>query len=142
MLDHRSPQAQYIRQASALCDAVMKRGQRMSVAPSNVRAELLAQCLPFFTELRELARVRFAKRTSFILVAIDEYESAIKTLAGLNDGKITEDHRDGTGSCPVCGTPITHMPEYQLVLCGMCDKPYMAAYIKLDSSEGFGTWAI
>lgn len=139
-LDH--PMTQHVFRASGLMDGVMVRGQRMSVSPSTVRAELLAECLPLFVEMRELARTHFIKDSAYIVAALNEYEAAIRALAGLGGGRITEDRRDGSGSCPVCGTAITHYPEYKIVLCGECDKPFMAAHDKLDSSEGFGTWAI
>jgi hypothetical protein len=58
-LDH--PMTQYIFQASGLMDGVMVRGQKMSVSPSVVRTELLAECLPLFAEMRELARTQFSK---------------------------------------------------------------------------------
>jgi hypothetical protein len=139
-LDH--PMTQHVFRASGLMEGVMVRGQRMSVSPSAVRAELLAECLPLFAEMRELARARFSQGSTYIVAAVDEYEAAIRTLAGLGGGRITQDRRDGTGSCPVCGTAITHYAEYEIVLCGECNKPFMVAYAKLDSSEGFATWAI
>ena len=141
MLNLSHPITEHIFRASGLMDGVMRRAQLMSVSPSTVRAGLLAECLPLFTEMRELARIHFGGAAS-IAAAVDEYEAAIRTLAGLGGGRIDEDRRDGTGSCPVCGTTITHYPEYRIVLCAECDKPFMAAYEKLDSSEGFCTWAI
>ncbi len=142
MLNLNHPMTQHVFRASALMDGVMFRGQRMSVSPSMVRAELLAKCLPLFAEMRELALVRFTEKAKYIVAAVDEYEAAIRALAILGDGGITEDRRDGTGSCPVCGTGITQYPECRIIVCGECDKPYMAAYDKLDSSDGFCTWAI
>jgi hypothetical protein len=151
MLDLSHPMTDHVFRASGLMDGVMARGQRMSVSPSAVRAELLAECLPLFAEMRELARARFGKRVAFILATVDEYEAAIRVLAGLGGGQITEDRRDGEGGCPACGTPITKfrpLPDskgfenYWIILCGACDKPFMEAYSKLDSFEGFGTMAI
>ncbi len=151
MLDHSSPMAKHIVRASHLTDGVKKRGQQMSVSPSIVRAELLAECLPLFEEMRELARTQFRKKAAYILAAVDEYEVAIRALAALGDGKITEDRRNGEGECPVCGTPITkfrplpHNKAFEnhwIILCGNCDEPFMAADIKLDSFEGFGTMVI
>ncbi len=139
-LDH--PMTQHVFQASGLMDAVMVRGQKMSVSPSAVRTELLIGCLSRFTEMRELARAHFGERAAYILTVVDEYEAAIRALAGLAGGQITGDRRDGAGTCSVCETPITHYPEHDIVLCSECDNPFMAAYSKLDSSAGFGTWAI
>lgn len=151
MLDLSHPMTEHIFRASRLMDGVMVRGQRMSVSPSAVRDELLAECLPLFAEMRELARTRFGKRSSYILAAVDEYEAAIRELAGLGSGRITDDRRDGEGECPVCGTLITKfrpLPDIKafenhwIILCGECDKPFMQAHSKLDSFEGFGTMAI
>ena len=75
------------------------------------RHELLVECLPLFAELRELARARFDKRAAFILAAVDEYEAAIRALAGLGGGRIAEDRRAGAGGCPACGTAITKFRE-------------------------------
>ncbi|WP_433929993.1 hypothetical protein AB3662_39530 [Sorangium cellulosum] len=151
MLDSTHPITQHVFRASGLMDRVMIRGQKMSVSPSAVRAELLAECLPLFAEMRELARAQFGKRAAFILVAVDEYEAALRALGGLGGGRITEDRRDGEGACPACGTPITKFrplpdckgfEDHWIILCRECDKPFMEAHGKLASSDGFGTWAI
>jgi hypothetical protein len=111
----------------------------MSVSPSPDRADLLGKCLPRLDELRELARAQFPSRVTFIAVAVDELEAGLRTLAGLGDGQIAEDRRDGLGDCPVCGTAITHYPKYGLVLCGKCDELFMPAHQKLCGFDGFGT---
>jgi hypothetical protein len=150
MLDLDHPMTKHVFRAAGLMDGVMRRGQEMSVSPSAVRAELLAECLPLFAEMRELARARFAENAPFILAAVDEYEAAIRALAGLGGGRITEDRRDGEGECPACGAPISKyrplpnckgFEDYWKILCRECDKPFMAAHGKLDFG-GFGTWAI
>ena len=133
--------SQAIFRASALMDGVMRRGQRMSVSPSDVRRTLLAECFPLFTEMRDLAGT-FRKQARFILAAVDEYEHAIRTLAEAGDGRIEEDRRSGDGACVVCGSAITKMKAYGLVFCRTCDEPFMAAHTKLDSSDGFATWLI
>jgi hypothetical protein len=151
MLNLNHPMTPHIFQLAGLMDGVMVRGQKMSVVPSAVRAELLAECLPLFAEMRALACAWFGKRSPFILAAVGEYEAAIRALAGLGGGLITEDRRDGEGVCPACGTPITKLrsipdckglEDHGIILCGECDKPFMAAYEKLDSCAGFNTWAI
>lgn len=151
MLDLGNPMANHIIHASGLMDRVMKRGQTMSVSPTVVRTQLLNECLPLFEEMRALARAHFASDLPFILAAIEEYEAAIRELAGLRDGRITEDRRDGEGVCPACGKsimkfqPLAGTKGYEndwIILCQECDKPFMAAYEKLESSEGFGTWGI
>jgi len=151
MLNLSHPMSKHIFRASGLMDGVMVRGQRMSVSPSEIRTELLTECLPLFTEMRELALAHFDKRADYLVAAVNEYEAAIRALAGLEGGRITEDRRDGEGNCPYCGTLITKfqpIPEckgfedHWIILCGECDKPFMEACDKLDSSAGFGTWSI
>lgn len=151
MLDLSHPMTKHVFRAAGLMGGVLVRGQKMSVSPSAVRADHLAECLPLFAEMRELARVRFGNRAAYILAAVDEYEAAVRSLAELGGGRISEDRRDGEGDCPACGTPITRFrpipdckgsEDHWIILCGECDKPFMAAHEKLDSSEGFGTWAI
>ena len=139
-LDH--PMTEHIFHASGILDGLLSAGQRMSVSPSPVRAELLGKCLPRLDELRDLARTRFDWRAAFLASAVDELEAGLRTLAGLGDGQITEDRRDGSGDCPVCGTAITHYPKYGLVLCGKCDELFMPAHHKLCGFDGFGTDAI
>jgi hypothetical protein len=139
MLDLDHPMTQFVFQASGLMDSVMKRGQRMSVSPSDVRRTLRDECLPHFAAMKELAQTRFSEEAPFILAAVDEYEAAIRDLADLGGGAITEDRRSGKGPCPVCGGKITHLKAYGIVCCGTCDGPMMRAYEKLDAPEGFGT---
>lgn len=130
---------------------VMMRGQTMSVSPSIVRTQLLNECLPLFEEMRELARGHFSSILTFLLAVIDEYEAAIRDLAGLRGGQISEDRRDGEGNCPACGTAIIKFcanpngkgpGDRWIILCRKCNEPFMAAYEKLASTDGFCTWAI
>jgi hypothetical protein len=104
--DH--PKSKALFRASALMDGVMRRGQRMSVSPSDIRRRLLAECLPLFAEMRDLAPT-FGKQVQYILAAVDEYEHAILTLSEAGDGQIAEDRRSGDRACVVCGTAITVM---------------------------------
>lgn len=142
MLDLDHPMAKPIFHASRLMDRAMGCGQRMSVSPSADRQTLLQDCGPVFAEMRTLAADHFPDQRPFLLTAIDEFEAALRALAGLGEGRITEDRRDGDGTCPVCGTGITHVRPYRIVLCRECTRPFMRAYEKLDSDEGFGTEAI
>jgi hypothetical protein len=141
MLDLNHPMSKHILHASALLDGLLVRGQQMSVSPSVVRRELLSKCLPLLEELRDLNATRFAK-SAYIVAGIDEFESGLRTLAELAGGQITEDHRDGSGNCPVCGTAIIHYPSDGIVVCGKCDELFMPAKEKLCGFEGFGTEAI
>ena len=139
-LDH--PMTEHIFLASGILDGLLSAGQRMSVSPSSVRAELLGKCLTRLDELRELARARFPSKAAFITTVVDEFEAGLRSVAGMCGGQITEDRRDGSGHCPVCGTAITHYPEYRLALCGKCDELFMPAHEKLCDFDGFGTEAI
>lgn len=151
MLDLDHPMTTHIFRAAGLLGGLKVVAQRMTVSPSSVRAEWLAKCLPHFEKLRTLARTHFARKAPFILAAVDEYEVALEALAALGDGRITVDRRDGEGPCPACGTTITkfrplpgiegHEDDW-IIVCSQCDQPFMAAERKLDSSEGFCTWAI
>ena len=80
--------------------------------------------------------------SSHIAVAIDEFEHGLHTLAGLGGGQITEDHRDGSGACPVCDTAITHYPKDKMVLCRQCVELFMPAKKKLCGFSAFNTDAI
>lgn len=127
MLDLSHLMTQHVFRASGLMDHLMIRGQKMSVSPSSVRVELLAECLPLFAEMRELARRQFGAEAAFILAAVDEYEAALRVLARLVGGQITEDRRDGDGDCAACGTAITKIfrgPDW-IPVCETCDKPFM-----------------
>jgi hypothetical protein len=106
MLDLKHAMTRHIFNASSLIDGVLVRGQQMSVSPSPVRIQLLAECIPDLDALRQLNAAQFGRSKS-ISDAIDECEHGLRQLAGLGNGQIVEDHRDGCGSCPVCGTAIT-----------------------------------
>jgi hypothetical protein len=123
----------------------------MSVSPSTIREELLAECLPIFAEMQTLAVNQFPDRAQFLLQAIEEYKAGIERLAALGEGRITEDRRDGEGNCPYCATPITKfdayagshtLPPHYVILCSKCHELFMPPHDKLSGFEGFGTEAI
>lgn len=97
MLDLNHPMTRHVFRASGLMDGVMVRGQRMSVSPSAVRAALLAESLPLFAEMRNLALAQFDERAAYTPSVVDEYEVAIRALAGLGGGWIADDCRHGEG---------------------------------------------
>jgi hypothetical protein len=142
MLDLNHPMTEHMFNASRLMDRAMTIGQRMSVSPTDVRMQSLSECPALFDEMRTLARTHFVKWSTTILSAINEYERSLNELAALGDSRITEDRRNGKGTCPVCGTRITHMAKYGIAQCDECTKPFMAAHAKLDGDQGFCTWAI
>ncbi len=145
MLDLNHPMTQPIFEASALEDALKLRAQAMSVTPSVRRLELLAECQRALDQLRRLNRAHF-ENSAFIAQTIDETEEVLSGIAHAGDGKITEDHSDGEGICPVCQTPITRYEAGQysskVVYCSRCDEPFMQALAKLGSPQGFFTIAI
>ncbi len=120
MLDLDHPMADHIFHAARLMDRAMGCGQRMSVSPSADRQTLFLDCGSVFAEMRTLAADHFPDERPFLLAAINEFEAALRDLAGLREGRITEDRRDGRGTCPVCGTGITHVRPYRIVLCREC----------------------
>jgi hypothetical protein len=143
MLDHDHPQTPYIFQASGLIDGVMLCAQRMTVSPSAVRAELLAECLPLFEEMRELALAQFADRAAFILEAVAQYEVGVRAVAALGGGHVTKEACDDAKDCPVCGAALMRIGDDRRALCGECGKLYMTAKLKLaNGRRGFGTDAI
>lgn len=89
-----------------------------------------------------LGHAQFQSRAVFLVCAVDELEAGLRALAGLGGGQITDDRRDGSGDCPVCGTAITHYSEYGIVLCRKCNELFMPAHGKLCGFDGFGTDAI
>jgi hypothetical protein len=80
MLELSHPFSKHIFHASGLLGGVLKRGQQMSLAPSAIREELLAECLPLFNEMRELNAQHFGA-SGFIAQAIEECASGIRQLA-------------------------------------------------------------
>lgn len=120
-------------------EAVKELAQRISVAPTDVRMRLLAKSSQHFVDLRELAKAQFARRALSILAAIDEYEEAITAIAGLNAIRSDGDGNFRGDFCPVCGSDTRSQHPFG---CSPCQEPFMNAYTRLDSAEGFGTWAI
>jgi len=147
MLDLDHHQTEHIFRASGLKDAVMKYGQEMSVSPSSVRFDLLTKCTPLFERMRSLAADHFAPDADHIISLVNDYERAITDLANLSSGQITEDHRDGEGYCPVCGTRITRVSARvagfsDIIVCRTCSEPYMEFQIMLAAPEAFATMFI
>lgn len=151
MLDDDSPLAQPIRQASRLMDGTLKLGRWMSVLPSVDRAKLLSECLFLFSEMRNLAHAKFGAQAGTIVRLVDDYEKAIRDLAGLNNGTLFRNNLDGEGYCEVCGAPVKRfsfgfakmgLPEQWIVSCDTCCAPMIAAHQRLDSFDGFSTWVI
>ena len=144
MLELNHPDTPHVLRAAALMDGLLSRGHAMTVSPSSARGELLAECFPLLTQLRQLNAEHFEAKP-FIARAIGELEAGLRKRAALRGGAILEDRRHGEGACPACGAPIAKIVRdgtVQLIVCQACSDLYMRAHLDLESFEGFGTTAI
>ncbi len=150
MLDLNHPQSEHIFKASALLDALLKCSQRMSVAPSGVRAELLTHASSRIDELRALGAERFPKSTA-IQPALDQLATVFVDLAGKGGGELTGDATEGDGPCPACGGDVMKFdamaiirgqsPQW-IILCRTCTEPFSEPFRKLESGDSFCTMFI
>lgn len=139
MLDHKHPQTKWIFSASRETDAILTFAKLMTLLPTPQRAQLLVRVARPIDRLRRLNREHF-DASSFIESAISDLEAGCQSIASLPSN---ESHLDGRGNCPVCGSAITYLPEYNdMTYCEQCLSTLDDARGRLDSSEGFGTWAI
>jgi hypothetical protein len=150
MIDPNNPLSERIYRAAGLLDGVLLRIHEMSVSPSSVRADLLAECLPLFAAMRELNVEQFSQ-SPWIDQAICECEASTRALAALGNSQITQDQRSGEGDCVCCGTEIhKHLAipaqgdfaDYYEIYCGRCAESVFLACGKLDCLNGFGTCVI
>lgn len=139
MLDFSHPMAVHVLRASTLMEGLLTRAQEMSVSSRAARSRLLPECLRLIHEMKDLARSHFGGRVSFILATLDEYEARVRDLEAIGDGE---------GNCPHCGTPFARcrpLPDDKdcyFTPCEKCDGVFILAHQKLETTEGFGTWAI
>ncbi len=150
MLDLNHPQTEHIFRASGLLGALLKCSQRMSVAPSVLRAELLAHANSRIEELRSLGTERFAKSTA-IRPALDQLATAFADLAAKGGGELTDDATGGDGPCPACGGDVMKFdamatirgqsPQW-IMLCRDCIEPFSEPFRKLESGDSFCTMFI
>jgi hypothetical protein len=139
MLDLKHPQTKWIFDASREADAIISFAKLMTLLPTPQRQQLLLHVAPPLDRLRRLNREHFGA-SSFIDRAISDLEAGCQSIASLQS---TQSHLDGRGTCSVCGSAIKHLPEYHtMTYCGQCLRAIDDARGRLDSSEGFGTWAI
>ena len=150
MLDLNHPQSEHIFKASGLLDALLKCSQRMSVAPSAVRAELLTHASSRIEELRALGAERFATSTT-IAPSLDQLSNVFVDLAGKGDGELTADATDGDGPCPACDgdvmkfdamATIRGQSPQLIILCRKCTEPFSEPFRKLESGDSFCTMFI
>jgi len=139
MLDLNNPQSRWIMKASREEDAVLTFAKLMTLLPTSERQQLLARIARPIEHLRRLNREHFDS-SSFIERAIADLEGGCRAVASFQS---TESRLDGHGTCPVCGSVITDLPDYHdMTYCGPCLDTIADARQRLDSSEGFGTYAI
>ena len=119
-------------------DVILSFAKLMTLLPTLERQQLLFRVARPIERLRRLNREHF-KASPFIEHAISDLEAGCKTIASLQS---TESRLDGCGNCPICGFAITDMPEYNDIYCGHCLGSIRDARERLESSEGFGTFAI
>lgn len=135
--------------AAALDDVILRRAKSITLAPTIERQVLLQECHIRLEEMRQL-NVKHFKATPFIASAIDELESGVQWLANFDVDGASATQAEAAGLCPVCETPLTRVkldymssPKERLsVYCGPCLSIIASARQKLDSWDGFGTWAI
>ena len=145
-LDH--PMTAHRFAAARADDRLLTLARHMTLTSTQERQQIFEACRQPLDELRRLNDEHFGA-FAFTVEAVTELEQALNMLAEMETSP-----RDGTAyaivSCPVCGALLTHahapyMPEPERrwsVYCSACLKPSSPARRKLDSSEGFGTWAI
>ncbi len=148
MLDLDHPMTDHIFAASRAEDRLSVLCKLMTLASAQERQRLFAECQEPLNSLRRLNAARFGA-SDFIADAVTELEDWLGSLAALETTP-----REGTAyaivSCPVCGGLLTRLhhafmpqPERRWsVYCNHCLGPSSPAWHKLESSQGFGTWAI
>ena len=139
MLDYDHPQSQWIVAASRQLDAILEHTKLMTLLPTEQRRQILGRVTDPIERLRKLNKEHF-DASAFIEDTLSNLEASCSALASLQS---TESRLDGHGACPVCGTGITHFPEYfNMTYCGLCHAPVQNALQSVESAEGFGTFAI
>jgi hypothetical protein len=139
MLDLKHPQTKWIFAASREEDAILSFAKLMTLLPTPQRQQILSRVARPIERLRQLNREQFGA-SSFIESAISDLGSGCHAIAGLQS---TESRLDGHGNCPVCGSEIFDLPEYHgMPCCRRCLELIADARQRLESLEGFGTYAI
>ena len=149
MLDLNHPMTPHIFAAARLNDAILECAKSMTRLSTPKRQELLQESLTRLERMRCLNTDHF-EASPFVFAAIDELEHAVQALANVDVEEAAAASAAALEICPVCGTPLTQVkldymprPEDRLsVYCSPCLSVIFPARQKLDSSEGFGTWAI
>jgi hypothetical protein len=137
--DLDDPMSKAILAAARHDDAILHIAKRMTLVPTEARAKLLERCQEHLSALRTLNDEHF-RASTFIASSIDALERGLASIAVL---KSLEDHSDGSGNCPVCGTRITHLKDYtDMIYCGKCLDHISEPRQNFDSLEGFGLCCI
>jgi hypothetical protein len=136
-LDH--PQSNWIIAASHENDAILNFAKLMTLLPTPQRQELLPRVARHIKRLRRYNREHF-NASVFIDGAIVELETGCTVIANL---KSSESRLSGQGTCPVCSSPITDLPDYSdMTYCETCLGNFHHARQLLGSPNGFGFCAI
>src|SRR5688572_26364071 len=116
MLDLRNPQSQWIFAASRHDSAILALSKLMTLIPTLQRAQILVRIAYPIARLRKLNHEHFGA-SPFIETAISDLETGCRAIAEFQS---SESRLDGQGNCPVCSSPITHMPheDYDMTYCG------------------------
>jgi len=139
MLDLNHPQTHWIFMASRESDAILTFAKLMTLLPTPERQQLLSRVARPIERLRQLNYDHF-EASPFIELAIFDLEEGLHSIASLQS---SESRLDGSGSCPVCGSPISDLPDYDdMTYCGSCLNIIADPRERLASGEGFGTFAI
>jgi len=141
MLDLDNPMTRHRFSAAAIDDVILERAKLMTMASTEERHILLQDCQIRLERMRQLNAEHF-KASPFVSAAIDELETAIRTLASVDVCVSSATQAQALGMCPVCGTALTRIKTYVSIFCSPCLETISSARRKLDSGEGFGTWAI
>ncbi len=149
MLDLDHPMTPYIFAAARLDDAILECAKSMTLVSTPTRQELLSECLRRLDKIHWLNEDHFAA-SPFVFAAIEEMKTPVQALATVEVNEAAAASAAALEVCPVCGTPLTQVrsdfmprPEDRLSgYCSPCLSVISPARQKLDSSEGFGTWAI
>lgn len=139
MLDRSHPQSRWIIKASHEEGHVLTLAKLMTLLPTQQRQQLLPRVARPIARLRLLNRDHFGA-SPFIEQAISDLDASCRTVAELPS---TSSRLDGQGSCPVCETAITDLPDlFDMTYCSKCLEHIKDARERLDSERGFGTCAI
>ncbi len=133
------PKQRWIFAASREDDAILTLTKLMTLLPTHQRQRLLRRVDRHLERLRAINNKHF-DASPFIDSAINDLESGCRHIASLQS---TESRLDGLGTCPVCSSAISDLPDHaDMTYCGTCLNTIQDARLRLETEEGFSTGAI